>query len=117
MSLFPFPPTLPASLRSIAKKVENNERITPEEGLLLFEKGELCFVGSLANIVRERKHENRTYYNRNSHIEPTNICVFDCKFCSYSRLLKQKDEVCQMSEEDMLNIVRSYIGKPVTEVH
>jgi aminodeoxyfutalosine synthase len=83
----------------------------------LFERGELGFVGSLANQIRERLHGSVTYFNRNFHIEPTNICVFDCKFCSYSRLLKNKDEGWELSEEQILDKVRSYDGKPVTEVH
>lgn len=104
-------------LKNIAQKVYNEERITPAEGVLLYEKGELAYLGSLANYIREKKHGNKVFFNRNFHIEPTNICVFDCKFCSYSRLLKQKDEAWQLSEEEILNIVRSYEGKPVTEVH
>ena len=71
----------------------------------------------LANYVREKKNGDYVYFNRNFHIEPTNICVFDCKFCSYSRLLKQKEEGWEMNEEQILNIVRGYDGKPVTEVH
>ncbi|MES2397641.1 MAG: aminofutalosine synthase MqnE, partial [Bacteroidota bacterium] len=79
-------------LKNIAEKVYCNERITFDEGLLLYEKGELGYLGTLANYIREKRHGNSVYFNRNFHIEPTNICVFDCKFCSYSRLLKQKDE-------------------------
>ena len=52
-------------LKSIAQKVKNKERITDEECLLLFEKGSLAFVGSLANFIRERLHGDRTYFNRN----------------------------------------------------
>lgn len=106
------------ALKNIAQKVYNEERITPEEGILLYEKGELGYLGSLANFIREKKHGNKVFFNRNFHIEPTNICVFDCKFCSYSRLIKHKEEdAWQLSEEEILNIVRSYDGKPVTEVH
>lgn len=104
-------------LKSIAEKVYNEERITFDEGLLLYEKGELGYLGSLANYIREKKNGNAVYFNRNFHIEPTNICVFDCKFCSYSRLLKQKDEAWELSEEEILKLVRNYDGKPVTEVH
>ncbi len=108
---------LPEDLRNIAQKVVNNERISLEEGVLLYEKGELGFLGSLANFVRERKHGNYTYFNRNFHIEPTNLCVYSCKFCSYSRLIKEREDGWIMTEEDMLNIVKRYDGKPVTEVH
>jgi aminodeoxyfutalosine synthase len=108
---------LSPELKTIAEKVYNSERITFEEGVLLYEKGELAFVGTLANHIREKKNGNFVYFNRNFHIEPTNICVFDCKFCSYSRLLKQKEGAWELSEEEILNLVRKYDGKPVTEVH
>jgi aminodeoxyfutalosine synthase len=104
-------------LKSIAQKVKNKERITDEECLLLFEKGSLAFVGSLANFIRERLHGDRTYFNRNFHIEPTNVCVFSCEFCSYSRLYAHKEDGWELSIDQMLDIVKTYDGKPITEVH
>jgi aminodeoxyfutalosine synthase len=104
-------------LKSIASKVFNGYRISVDEGITLFEKGKLNFLGILANFVREKKNGDNVYFNRNFHIEPTNICVFDCKFCSYSRLLKQKEEGWELTIEQMLDIVRKYDGIPVTEVH
>lgn len=104
-------------LASIADKVLNGTRISQEEGILLFEKASLAFCGALANYVREQKHGNNTYFNRNFHIEPTNVCVFSCKFCSYSRLYAHREEGWELSAEDMMKIVRSYDGQPVTEVH
>src|SRR6218665_2390139 len=112
-----FDSNIPKELKNIAEKVIAKERVTFDEGVLLYEKGELGFLGSLANHVREEKNGNNVYFNRNFHVEPTNICVFDCKFCSYSRLIKQKEEGWELSEEEILNIVRNYDGKPVTEVH
>ena len=107
----------PADFRAIAEKVFNEERITPEEGLLLYQKGELGFVGTLANYIREKRFGNLTFFNRNFHVEPTNLCVFDCKFCSYSRNFKHKEEAWEHTADEMLDIVRSYNEKPVTEVH
>ncbi len=104
-------------LLAIAGKVQNNERITDEEGLLLFEKGELAFVGALANHIAERLHHGKVYFNRNFHIEPTNVCVFTCNFCSYSRQYKHRDDGWELGMEEMLDIVRRYDGQPVTEVH
>jgi aminodeoxyfutalosine synthase len=104
-------------LQEIANKVRNGIRITREDAITLFEEGSLPFLGSLANFVRESKHGDNTYYNRNFHIEPTNVCVFSCKFCSYSRLYAHKEEGWELSIDDMLNIVKGYDGKPVTEVH
>lgn len=104
-------------LESIGEKVKSGERINASEGEYLFQHASLGFVGSLANHIREERHGNTTYFNRNFHIEPTNLCVFDCKFCSYSRMIKHRDDGWVMTSEQMLDIVRSYEGKPVTEVH
>ncbi|MEO6000049.1 MAG: aminofutalosine synthase MqnE [Chitinophagaceae bacterium] len=104
-------------LKQIGYKIIQQERITPEDGIILFEKGGLSYLGALANFVRERLHGDKTYFNRNFHIEPTNVCVFACKFCSYSRLYAHRDEGWELSIDQMLDIVRSYNGKPVTEVH
>lgn len=104
-------------LQIIADKVLANERLTAEDGLVLFEKGSLAYLGALANYVREKKHGDKTYFNRNFHIEPTNVCVFSCKFCSYSRLYAHKEEGWELSVEQMMDIVKSYDGKPITEVH
>lgn len=104
-------------LRKIAEKVKALQRIEVEEGIYLFENASLPLLGSMANFVREQKNGNLTYFNRNFHIEPTNICVFDCKFCSYSRLLKQKEEGWELTEAQILEKVRSYDGQPITEVH
>ncbi len=108
---------LSGELKLIADKVIAGERISDDDALLLFEKGSLSFSGSLANTIRERKHGDITYFNRNFHIEPTNVCVFSCNFCSYSRLYAHRDEGWELTMEQMLDIVKSYDGKPVTEVH
>lgn len=94
------------ALKNIATKVYNGERITDEECLILFEKGSLGFVGSLANYVREKLHGDTTYFNRNFHIEPTNACVYTCNFCSYSRLYAHRDEAWELSLEQMMDIVK-----------
>lgn len=109
--------TTDTELQRIASKVFNKERILPTEGIYLYEHAELGYLGILANHIREDLHGKKTFFNRNFHIEPTNICVFDCKFCSYSRLLKHKQEGWELSEEDILEKVRSYQGVPITEVH
>ncbi|MEY3541831.1 MAG: aminofutalosine synthase MqnE [Bacteroidota bacterium] len=110
-------PGLDSSMKSIAEKIENQIRITPEEGLMLFEKGSLASLGAMANFIRERKHGNHTYFNRNFHIEPTNVCVFSCKFCSYSRLYSKREEGWELSIDEMLEKVKAYDGQPITEVH
>jgi aminodeoxyfutalosine synthase len=108
---------LSADLRIIAEKVKLNQRISFDEGILLYEKGELGYLGTLANFIREQRHGDLTYFNRNFHIEPTNLCVYDCKFCSYSVLIKEKSQGWQYTMEDMMEIVKKYDSEPVTEVH
>ncbi len=108
---------LSQELKNIAQKVAAGDRISFEEGVTLYEKAELAYLGVLANFIREKKHGNYTYFNRNFHIEPTNLCVYDCKFCSYSRLIKQREEGWELTLDEMLDIVKKYDEQPVTEVH
>ncbi len=103
--------------KKIADKIIGDERISDEEGLLLFDKASLGIAATFANYIREKKHGNVTYFNRNFHIEPTNVCVFSCKFCSYSRLYAHRDEGWVLSMDQMMDIVKSYDNKPITEVH
>jgi aminodeoxyfutalosine synthase len=105
------------ALQAIGNKILAGERLHFDEGVTLFEKASLPFAGALANWVREQKHGNKTYFNRNFHIEPTNVCVFSCSFCSYSRLYANREEGWELSIEQMMHIVKSYDNKPVTEVH
>ncbi len=104
-------------LKEINKKVLSGQRITTAEGLYLFESASLAEVGYLANIIREKKHGLKTYFNRNFHIEPTNVCLYTCSFCSYSRLIKKREEGWEYTMEEILELVKAYDGKPVTEVH
>ena len=104
-------------LKSIGQKILHNERISFEDGVALFEKSSLPYVGALANWKRNELHGDITYFNRNFHREPTNVCVFSCKFCSYSKLYAHKEEGWELTIDQMMDIVRSYDGKPVTEVH
>ena len=104
-------------LADIAKKVFDKKRITPEEGLYLFEHASLGFLGTLANFIREEKNGKNTYFNRNFHIEPTNVCIYTCTFCSYSRLIKERKDGWEYTLDEMMDIVRKYDQEPVTEVH
>jgi aminodeoxyfutalosine synthase len=110
-------PGLDPAFKTIASKIENRQRISPEEGLMLFEKGPLAMLGTMANFIREREHGDNTYFNRNFHIEPTNVCVFSCKFCSYSKLYSKREEGWELSIDQMLEKVKAYDGQPITEVH
>lgn len=107
----------PKELEAIANKVFNGLRISEVEGVFLFEHAPLAYLGVLANFIRENKHGNNTFFNRNFHIEPTNVCLYTCSFCSYSRLIKKREEGWEYSMDDMMDIIRTYDDKPVTEVH
>lgn len=104
-------------LEAIAEKVLKSERLSERDGVLLFEQGEVGFLGALANHVTSGLHGNKVYFNRNFHIEPTNVCVFTCNFCSYSRRYKHRDEGWELTKQEMLDMVHKYEGQPVTEVH
>lgn len=110
-------PNFNSSLKSIAEKVLHQVRISTDDALVLFKEGEIGFLGALANFIRESKYGNQTFFNRNFHIEPTNVCVFNCTFCSYSRLYKNKETGWELSIEQMMDIVKKYDNIPVTEVH
>lgn len=101
----------------IAAKVFARQRLNPEEGLFLFEQTGLGYLGFLADWVRHNLHGDKAYFNRNVHIEPTNICVYSCHFCSYSRLYRNREEGWELSSDQMLDILKKYDGQPITEVH
>ncbi len=104
-------------LKEIAKKVFLGQRITFNEGVKLYKEAELGFLGVLANFVREKKNGNRVYFNHNFHVEPTNVCVYSCAFCSYSRLIKNREQGWELSVDQILDIIRGYDNQDVTEVH
>lgn len=103
-------------LRLIADKVDSNIRITPADGLFLFKNADLSVLGLLAGIVRRRHNGNLAFFNRNFHIEPTNKCIYNCRFCSYHKP-EGDPESWEYSHEEMLEIVRRFDNKAVTEVH
>lgn len=106
-----------SALKQIADKVIAKQRISFDDGVLLFEKAELGFVGALANYIKQQKSGDMVFFNRNFHVEPTNICVYTCSFCSYSRLIKHKEEGWELSVEQILDTIKKWDDKPVTEVH
>lgn len=108
---------VPVILQPVLTKIEQQQRINEEDALLLYHHADVNLLGVLANDVRERKFGNKTFFNRNFHIEPTNVCVFSCAFCSYSRLYKHREDGWELSVEQMMHIVKKYDGQPVTEVH
>lgn len=104
-------------LSSIWDKIKSNSRISDEDAMYLFEKASLGELASMANYLREQKHGDKTFFNRNIHIEPTNVCIYTCKFCSYSRLIKQRSDGWEYTKDQMLDILKQHIPKNITEVH
>ncbi len=104
------------SIKSIANKVIAEQRISVDETIELYEKAELGLLAELSTLVCTRKNGKNVYFNKNFHIEPTNICVFNCKFCSYRR--QASDPLSWvMSVDDIAEAAKKYIGKDVSEVH
>jgi aminodeoxyfutalosine synthase len=104
------------NIRPVADKILNGKRISPEDGLILYEKAELPFLGILAGTVRKKFNSNFVYFNRNFHIEPTNKCVNNCLFCSYHKHANDP-ESWEYSIDQMLDIVERFDNEEVTEVH
>jgi len=103
-------------LKQIAEKVLNDVRISAYEGLLLFSKADLPLLGILSGFTRRRFNGNFAFYNKNFHIEPTNKCVYNCRFCSYHKPAGDP-ESWEYNHEQMLEIVKRFDKKDVTEVH
>ena len=108
--------TLSNSLKEISQKVFSSERISVTEALELYECPNLALLGVLAGVVKERLSSNYVFFNRNFHIEPTNICINHCKFCSYRRHEGQKG-AWECSIEDIIADVLRFSEKGATEVH
>ena len=110
-------PSTPPTLDSIIKKVEAGERLDFADGLRMYDPDiPLQELGHLANLVRERKHGHHTYYNLNTHLNATNICVYRCTFCAFrSDLRAPKGYV--MDDEQILARGQEAIDNGCTEMH
>jgi aminodeoxyfutalosine synthase len=106
-----------AGLIDIYLKVEAGERLTFDDGMRLFESRELMAIGAMANLVRERKNRDDAYFVRNMHLNPTNVCTVDCKFCGFYRPYRKKDTGWTWNLERCLDEVRARLKEPLTEVH
>jgi len=106
-----------AGLGRIHDKVVGGERLTHDDGVELFRSRELMAIGALANLVREHRHGDDAYFVRNLHLNPTNVCTVDCKFCGFYRPYRDKQQGWAWSLDRCLDEVRSRLGEPLTEVH
>jgi len=109
--------TTSPKLKRIREKVEAGERLSLDDGLLLYEPDTpLHEIGELANLVRERKNGNVAYYNINTHLNPTNVCVYRCVFCAFrSDLRDPKGYV--MSDEQIVARGQEAVDNGCTEMH
>jgi aminodeoxyfutalosine synthase len=107
---------VPPALRQLAEKIAAGGRITAAEALTLYREAPLALLGVLATGAKERKSGRSVFYNRNFHIEPTNICAYRCKFCSYRRGADASD-AWRHSMDEVLEQAAAYRGTGVSEVH
>ena len=105
-----------AGLGAIRDKVVAGERLTRGEGLGLYRHPDLLAVGSLANLVRERRHGDAAYFIVNQHINYTNICVAGCKFCAFYRTARESDAYV-LSPADVERRMREHMDEPIREIH
>jgi aminodeoxyfutalosine synthase len=104
-------------LASIEKKVRDGQRLSFEDGIALFRHPDLLAVGQLANLVRERRHGDRTYFNRNMRLEVTNVCVASCLFCSFAKLEEGSPGAHTMKLEDAWRELEIRMSDPPSEIH
>jgi aminodeoxyfutalosine synthase len=103
-------------LAAIRAKVEAGQRLSFDDGMVLEEHADLFTLGELANVVRERKNGNFAYYNVNTHLNPTNVCVYRCTFCAFRADLKS-DKGYVMSDEQILERAAEADRRGATEMH
>ena len=100
---------------NLLEKLENKQRLTFEDGVKLYDL-DVVTLGEYANKIREEKHQKKTYFNINRHINPTNICKDVCQFCAYSASRKNPNQYT-LSHEEILNIVENSSKNGIKEVH
>jgi aminodeoxyfutalosine synthase len=105
-------------LRPIAAKVENGERLTNDDALVLFETGDLITLGRLANLANRRKNGDRVFFAANQHLNPTNVCILrnTCVFCSFARLPGEEGEYTRTIDE-VLAESEAAAESPTREFH
>jgi aminodeoxyfutalosine synthase len=105
-----------AALRPIAEKLAARQRLSIDDGAALYASRDLHGVGRLANFVREKLHGDKTFYNRNRHINYTNVCALSCKFCSFYRK-RGEEGAYEMPVEQVIATAVRAAEAGATEVH
>ncbi len=104
-------------IKDLFEKVEAGVRLKEVDALRLFETQDLYILGELANLVRERKNGNRTYYNINRHIDYTNVCETSCKFCAFSRFEGEEGEFSFTHQQMAQKALEAFEKERITELH
>ncbi len=99
----------------ISEKIFANERISTNDAILLFQEAELGLLGILSDYVRNAKNGNKVFFIQNAHLEPTNICIYKCKFCSYSQC-SESNSSWDLSDEEIKFRV-NHLPKEIKELH
>lgn len=107
---------LPGDLRPIYEKVLAGERIGDDEALLLFRHRDLNALGTIANVLRERKNGNFATYIRNLYVNYSNVCILSCQFCAFGAK-KREPHAFELSIQEMAEKVRQGLERGITEVH
>jgi aminodeoxyfutalosine synthase len=105
------------SLDAIRDKIRVGERLSFEDGIVLFRHPDVVAVGQLANDFREHLHGDRTYFNRNMRIEVTNVCVASCLFCSFAKLEEGSPGAHTMKLEEAWRELEARMDDPPAEIH
>src|SRR6516164_7861380 len=109
-------PTEASRLQAIREKVLAGQRLSFEDGLALEESNDLFALGSMADLVRERYNANFGYYNVNTHINPTNVCVYTCDFCAFRADLDEP-KAYVMDRDQIIERARQASARGATELH
>src|SRR5579863_6319197 len=104
------------NLRPIAKKVFDLRPLSLEDGVALYRSRDVHSIGRLAHLVRTKLHGDKVYYNRNRHINYTNVCALSCKFCSFYRK-RGEEGAYEMPVEQVVATARKAADAGATEVH
>lgn len=104
-----------SAVQCTIEKIYEGNRISEKEAIELY-RCDLSLLSVLSTEVRLQKNKRYTYFNKNIHIEPTNICVYDCTFCSYKRN-EGEEGVWELNHDQILDLVKSHLSKNISEIH
>lgn len=106
-----------AGLRAVREKLDAGARLSFEDGVTLYRTADLAALGALADRERERRYGDLTFFNRNVHVNATNVCEASCIFCSFARLKTGDAGAYTMALDEAVGRVRALRDELVTEVH